>query len=232
MKAVAEAPALPNPSTLGTDLEQETKLVVVRLANVAIHSTPDLSQAVLDRQDLGTRAKAVADFFRPFKDMAHKLHKGLCDRENEILGPILALDLRLKRAITDYKTEQDRIRQEAERVEADQRRRDEEARLLAEAAQLEVAGEHTLAAAAVEQALSAPVPVVVFPDATRHVEGLKFRTEWKWRYSNNNPARAMELIPREYLAIDEKKVGGYVRSMKGSGKIPGIEIYSEQVPVR
>lgn len=226
------AAALPNPSTLGTDLEQETKLVVGKLANIAIRTTADLAQAVLDRQDLGARAKVVAEFFAPLKTQAFKTHRMICDRENEILGPITALDTRLKRAITDYKTEQDRLRREEEQRLADERRREEETRLANEAAALESAGEHELAAAAVEQALSAPAPIVVLPDVTRHVEGLKFRTEWKWRYTNNDRARAEQLLPREYMASDEKKIGGYVRSMKGSGKIPGIEIYSEQVPVR
>lgn len=229
MPAVKEATAaLPNPSTLGTDLEQETRLVVGKFANVVVRTHSDLEQAVLDRQDLGARAKQVEAFFKPFKDMAHKLHKALCDRENEILGPILTLDGRLKLAVTHYKADQDRIREAQERLEAEQRRKDEEARLLSEAAALEQAGETELATAAIEQALSAPVPIVVIPDRMKTVEGLKFRTEWKWRPS----PRAMDLVPREYLCLDEKKINGYVRSMKNSGKIPGIEIYSEQVPVR
>lgn len=228
----AAAAALPNPSTVGTELEAETQIVVGRLANVNIVTLADLEQAVLDRQDLGARAKAVEAFFEPFKKQAHTLWRGLCDRENAVLGPILALDGKLRTAITQYKAEKDRLRREEENRQADARRREDEARALEEAAALESQGESVMAAAVVEQAMAAPAPVVVLPDTTRQVVGLKFRTEWKWRYTNGDPTRAMQLIPREYLCVDEKKIGAYVRSMKSTGRIPGVEIYSEQAPVR
>jgi hypothetical protein len=228
----ATAAALPtNPAAVGAELEQETKLAVGRLANVKIATVADLEQAVFDRQDLGARTKAVQAFFEPFKKQAHALWRGLCDRENAVLGPIVALDDKLKRAITDYKTEQDRLKREEEQRQANERRRQDEARAAEEAAHLERSGDHAMAAAVIETALAAPAPIVVLPDRTK-VEGLKFRTEWKWRYVNNDRARAEQLIPREYMCSDEKKIGAYGRTMKETAKIPGIEFYSEQIPVR
>jgi hypothetical protein len=34
-------------------------------------------------------------------------------------------------------------------------------------------------------------------------------------------------VPREFLKVDDVKVGQYVRAMKSTGAIAGIEIYSE-----
>ena len=45
-------------------------------------------------------------------------------------------------------------------------------------------------------------------------------------------ARTMKLLPREFLIPDEKKIGAYARSMKGSGAIPGVDIYYVDDPTR
>ena len=42
----------------------------------------------------------------------------------------------------------------------------------------------------------------------------------------------MQLIPREFLCVDEKKLGAHIRAMKDSAKVPGIEIYYVDDPVR
>jgi hypothetical protein len=174
----------------------------------------------------------VAAFFAPLKQAAHKLHKTLCDREREILAPLERLDAAKRKAIADYKAEQDRLRQAEEQRLAEERHRLEQDLAAAEAARLEAAGEPEVARAVLAEAIAAPPAVVALPDITRQVSGLKFRTTWKWRYVGNNPARAMQLIPREYLAVDEQKIGAVVRGLKGMTKIPGIEVYSVEEPVR
>lgn len=218
--------------TIGAELEQANALVVAKLANVKIATQADCQQAVIDRQELSERTKIVQAFFAPFKNMAHQLHKALCDRENEILGPILRLDGHLRDAISGYKSEQDRLRRLEEQRQAEERHQAEQTRLAAEAAALETSGDVEMAAAVIEQAITAPAPVVVLPDVTKSVEGLKFRRAWKWRPVNNDRARALQLIPRDYLALDDKKLDGYARSMKETARIPGIEFYYEDVPVR
>jgi hypothetical protein len=140
-----------------------------RLDGGAITGVGDLEQAVLDRQEIGAAAKRVEEFFAPLKTMAHRLHKALCDRENEILGPLMRLDRAKRDAISTYKAEQDRLRREAERVAADQQRRERDAAAAHEAAALERAGERELAASVLEEAVTAPAPVVALPDITRQV---------------------------------------------------------------
>lgn len=218
--------------SLGRDLEAQTQLVVVKLANVKVATVADCQQAVLDRQDIGERIKTVETFFEPFKSLANKLHKSLCAREKEILAPLHALDSQLRLAIGGYKQDEDRRRRDEEQRQAQIQRQAEEARLTEEAAQLEASGETALAASVLEQAIATPAPVVVLPDATKAIEGLKFRRTWKWRYANNDKARAMALIPRDYLMVDESRLTKYATAMRETAKVPGVEFYSDDVPVR
>lgn len=227
---------------VGAELAATTQSLAVRLAGSAITDLASLGQAVSDRQLIGESVKRVQEFFTPFKAMAHKLHKALCDRENEILGPLLRLDAEKRTAISAFKDEQDRARQARERALVDQQRRENETRAAHEAALLEASGDREMAAAVLADAIAAPAPVVVLADETEDVEGLQFTRRWLWRYAGGPKdikqtppqvlARTLQLIPREFLCVDEKKVGAYVRSMKNSGRIPGLEIYYVDDPVR
>jgi len=228
---------------VGREIETTTLSLVQRLdGEQRITSLPALEQAVSDRQMLGDAIKRVEAFFAPFKKMAHDLHKALCNRENEILAPLKRVDNAKRVAIGDYKAEQDRLRLAEERRLAEEQRIEQESRAALEAALLESSGEHEMAAQVMEEALAAPMPIAVLPDATKAVDGLKFTRRWLWRYAGGPKevkqtppqilTRTMQLIPREFLCVDEKKLGAYVRSMKDSAKVPGIEIYYVDDPVR
>ena len=208
---------------VGGEFAAVTEALVARVDGT-VTTIATLEQAVLDRQDLGAAVKRVQAFFEPFKSSAHKLHKMLCDRENEILGPLLRADAALRVNISAFKAAEDRARQQRERELADERRRADEARAVREAAALETAGEHAMAAAVVAEAISAPAPVVALPDAVRAVAS--FTRRWKWRVQTE------ALVPREFLCLDDQKIGSYVRAMKDSGRIPGIEIFYTDDPNR
>jgi hypothetical protein len=229
------APQLPPPEfakSLGVDMETDAHALVRRVGPVAITTPAQLQQAALDRQALGELLKRIDDFFAPFCDLAFKLHRALTARRAEVKAPIEAIDTKLRNAITAYKAEEDRRRRADEQRIAEERRRAEEARLAAEAAALEQAGDHVLAAAVLETALEAPAPVVVLPDVTRGVEGLSFRKVWRWRYLNDDKERALQLIPREFLCVDEAKLTKYANAMRESAKVPGISFWAEEIPVR
>ena len=213
-----------------------------QIGPVAIRSLADLERAVRDRQLIADAIARVVGFFAGFKAAAHKLHKAICDRESEILAPLRALDAARRDAIGAFKAAQDRERAERERILADEQRRAREADAAAEAAALERDGEHDLAAAVVAEAITAPAPIVALPDPTRGIEGLAFTRRYHWRFEGgpaevkDTPphvlARALALIPREFLMVDDKKLGAYARAMKGSATVPGIEFYDTADPVR
>jgi len=218
-------------NALAPDLETDARQLTV-LATIA--TVEELTTAVADRQRIADLRKRVVDYFAPLKSMAYQLHRKICDRENAIVAPLDARDRLVRDAMANFKRAQDDQRLALERAEQDRRRREDHARALHEASILESAGHADIAAAIVDDAITAPPPAVTLPDPVRNVSGLKFRKVWKWRYAGTaaDRERVLKLIPREFLAVDEVKVNSYVRSMKSSGSIPGIEIYSVDEPVR
>jgi hypothetical protein len=218
-------------STAGGELQAQASALVARLAGPpAIASEAELAAAVLERKEIGAQVATVEAFFAPLKSLAHQLHKALCDRESAILGPLKALDHEKRAAMSAYALELDRQRRARERALEDEQRQAREAQAIKEAAQLERAGDHAMAAAVVAEAIAAPPAVVVL--APTKIAGLKMRRSWKWRYAGNDKARALQVIPREYLTADEQKIGAHAASMKESAAIAGIEFYFEDLPVR
>jgi hypothetical protein len=117
-----------------------------------------------------------------------------------------------------------KLRQEEEernRKIAEEMKKQEEEMKLAQALALEQAGEKELAEAVLEQP-SNIVPLIVAKPEIPNV-GVSFRKVWKFRIVNP------DLIPREYLKIDEVKIGQVVRAMKDGTNIPGVEVFTELV---
>lgn len=226
---------------VGVELESTATSLAVRVGgSLAITDRATLEQAVIDRDQIGDAIKRVQEFFAPLKQMADKLHKAICAREREILDPLRKVDEQKAGAIREFNAAEQRERRRREEEEAAARRRDDEARAAAEAAQLEQQGEHELAAAVVAEAIAAPAPVVTLPDATAGVVTFTRRWHWKYQHGPANVAktppqlvmRTLALVPKEFLMLDEKKVGAYARSMKSSGHIPGVDIYYTDEPNR
>lgn len=182
-------------------------------------------------KELAAKKKQVQDFFAPIKTMAHKLHKGICARENTLLAPLDAADRTVRHALVAYDREQERRRREEEQRLQEEARKAEEARLLEEAAHLERAGESALAAATVEAALSAPAPVVTVVSETPKVAGVSTAEAWTFRPVNDDEARAVELLARTgnhaYLMLDRKKLAAHARMHKAAARLPGIQFFDE-----
>jgi hypothetical protein len=224
-----KAPALDiNPELargIGGELAATVEQFADRLAlSNAVVDRASLEQAVSDRRLLGERVKVVQEFFRPFKNAAHQLHKALCDRETAILAPILRTDAVKLKAIAAYNEAETKRRRLEEQQIADERKREADAAALREAAALERLGDHTLAAAVVAEAVARPAPVVALPDMVREVAN--FRRTWHWRLTTE------VLVPREFLCVDTKKLDKYATAMQASAKVAGVEFYSTDTPVR
>lgn len=229
-------------ATVGGELVTARESLVSRLAPAPILDQAGLAQAVADRQTIAEFAKRVEAYFGPLINLSHKLHKALCDRKRQILDPLERLDTAKRVGISAYKAALDRAREALERELAEQAHRDEQDRAAQQAASYERRGDHQMAKAVLEEAIAAPAPVVVLVDETKAVEGLKFRRRYAWRYAGGPEelertppavvARTMQLIPREYLTIDPKKLASLARDSKATAKVPGIEFYHVDDPIR
>lgn len=225
----------------GEYLETTVEMIADRLAlSPAVTDAAALAQAVIDRKDIADHDKRIVAYFAPMKAAAHSLHAMLCARERELRDPLRALDESKAAAIRAYHDAElvERRRREREAAEAAQREREAEA--ATEAAALERVGDHGLAAAIVADAIAQPAPVVALPDPTAGI--VTFTRRWHWKYAggpmdiSHTPPdvlrRALDRVPIDFHMIDEKKIGAYVRSMKGSGAIDGIDIYYTDEPNR
>lgn len=229
-------------ATVGVELADSSMALAQRLRAGDVTDQASWQQAVLDRQTIGEMIDRVEAFFDPVVKMAYDLHKALCSRRNEILEPLRRVDNHKRAAISAYKEAEDRRREQREQEAADQQRQDDLARAEREAAQLETSGEVAMAVAVREEAKSAPLPVVVLPDAAKAIDGLSFRRRYLWRYAGGPKeikettpatiARAHRVIPREFMRLDEIKMNSYARTMKGSAVVPGIDFYHVDDPVR
>lgn len=171
--------------------------------------------------------KKAEQFFedraRPRIDEAHKHHANLLKDLKADVDPIKTARQYGNGQLSDYDTEQKRLANlEALRLQAEQRKRDDNEKMqLAELA--EKAGETALAAEILDTPSTAPV-VVVQKDVPK-VSGLSYREDWKFEVTDH------KLIPREYLMIDDSKIGKIVRALKQTTNIPGIRVFTVKVPI-
>ena len=136
------------------------------------------------------------------------------------------------------RAEADRKRKEAEDAQRKEREAREAGDREAEAAAAAAAAAASAAAAAADRkadrveargadrvaAIQEQAQQVVAPVLQREapkVSGVNTRKVAKYRVTN--PA----LVPREYLMIDDKKLGGVVRSLKLDARIAGVEVWLE-----
>jgi hypothetical protein len=123
-----------------------------------------------------------------------------------------------KKAMIKYEDDQERIRQDQERrlqAEAEKKRLDalkkaDEAR--ANGNDLKADKYESKAAAVVAPVLAARV---------NGVQGIARKKVWKFKVVDE------KLIPREFLCVDETKLGNFARSMKGTMPVAGVEFYEE-----
>jgi len=151
---------------------------------------------------------------KPLLDATRELDK----QKNEASAPLEQAELLIKRAMNAYSEEQRRIQQEEQR-KADEAVRKEQHKLQERAAKAEASGKIEKAAALQVQAQTIVAPVI--SREPPKVAGIVTRQAWKFEVVDAS------LVPREYLSIDEKKIGGVVRSLKGDTKIPGVRVWPE-----
>lgn len=191
------------------DRAREIKVV----DNITMTAADDIIKSMrLVRKEIGLA-------FDPIIAKAFSAHREAKSQKDRAELPLIQAEEFLKPQIKNYLAEQERIRQAEEnrlRLEA---QKAEEERRITEAAQLEAEGLQEEA----EAVLDTPAPIVMptVEKTTPKADMRIYRKVWKYRIVNEAQ------IPREYLKPDDIKIGGVVRSLKGTCKIPGIQVYEE-----
>ena len=220
-------------------LENETALVPQKAQGIEIADQVGLDYAVDMLKSIKGLQKQINETFDPIVKAAHLAHKEAKSQKSKVEAPLKEAEGIIKPKIAAYnaelekqrRAEEDRIRQEQEERE---RKAREEAEKAEEEARLKVAAEAEevgMSEEEVDEILDhalpvevAPVqPVAPAPAPVPKMSGVSTRKKWLYRITDATA------IPREYLMIDEKKIGGVVRAAKGAVIIPGVEPYSEDV---
>jgi hypothetical protein len=213
--------------TLAT--EHERKVAVLADEGAAVTDAISCSRVEARLVDVATHRKAIEAWFAPIADWAYRLHRVICDRRTEVLAPLKAFEDLAKSNAQTWRREDERLRrEEAQRLEA-LARQVEQDRLAREAELLEARGEHELATQVLEAAVDAPGPVIVVATTLPKTKGVSYRPAWKWRpVGGDTPearARALHLVPRDFLELSDVKLNAWARAHGNSKRIPGIEFY-------
>lgn len=181
---------------------------------------------------LRTPLKAVDKALRDAANKYDTEQERIRAEEERRLNAIAQEKARKEQERIDALARAQREKEEAARkAEAEARQRaaeaaNEEARkiALAEAEKARKAAEAASAKAAEREEHAAtlpPAPVVTV--AANAPKAAGEGTAKVWKYAITDAAA----IPREYMAVDETKIGAVVRATKGTLQIPGVRIYFE-----
>jgi hypothetical protein len=132
---------------------------------------------------------------------------------------LVAFEQKIKGALGNYSAEQERIRQEEQR-RADEAARREREKIEAQARKAADSGKVEKAAVLEQRAATVVAPII--SREPPKVSGVSMREVWK--FAVENP----DLVPREYLSVDETKIRKVVAALKGDAKIAGVRVFSEK----
>ena len=191
---------------------------LARAQSLVIASNEDYAAADAFSVGLLALERAIVADFRDAKAAAFAAHRAITAQEAGHLDSVQQARALIRPKLVAWEAKK---RQEAEvervRLEA-QARKEAEDRAIAEAAEAERNGDMATAAAIVAAPVQA-APVIVAPALPKRQT--KIPEAWAFRVTNQ------ALIPREYLTVDQIKLGGVARATKGSIKVPGVEFYDK-----
>ena len=216
---------------------------------IKVQNQPTLRQANDFFLILRQMRKKIGDVFDPIIEAAKEakrkadLTRAEAVRQKEkIEEPLLRAEAYLNGQITDYKREQDKIREEEEEKlrqkaikEEMERRKKEEDQRLKEAAKLEKAGATEEAEALIEETIRAqeePMQIYTPPPSTPKVElnGMAMITTWHAEVVNLKElclAVGQGRCPIAYVEANLPALNKQAISLKGEMKIPGCKAVSE-----
>lgn len=202
------------------EAEREANLIMTNAGNLSIVDQAGYNQA-------GDFLKTVKVKYAQLDTMRKNMTRPLDSVKRQIMDlfrkPLEYLaqaEQSVKRTMIVYVNEQEKIRREQERKlqqEADRKRQD--ALRKAEAARAK--GQDAKAEKFENKADSVALAPTLAP-RVEQVNGISKRKIWKFQIVDGTK------IPREFLCVDEKKLGDFARTMEGSVPVPGVRFYFEE----
>lgn len=193
--------------------------LTVRAANLAIRDEAAYSEAA-------SWLKSIKGFLKVIEDARVKvtgpLNAALKARNaeaKESAEPLLVAETKIKRAMISFSDEQDRQRREEQR-RLNEAAAKEQQRLQEIADRAAAKGHHGKAEQFEERAAAVMAPVA--QTAAPKVGGISIPKIWVFEVTDE------DLIPREYMVVDETRIRRVVTALRGDTKIPGVRVFEQK----
>ena len=205
------------------ELTKSVSAVEARANAVVVKNDVDYQMAAELGRMLKRKSAEVAEFFKPLKDAAHKTHKQICDREKTMLKPIAEAEKAVKAAMSAYAMEKQREQQRIEE-QLRQQAQAESDRLLAQAAELESAGNGQQANVIFINAQMADAASrnITLEHSAPKANGVSTTTDWQI-VSIDAAQVPVDVAGCVIRPVDEAAVMKLIRASKGKVNIPGIK---------
>jgi hypothetical protein len=202
-----------------TELAPEREQLVAQAENLVIRTATGYGEAA-------GWLKSIKGFLKRIEDARVRITKPLNDALREVNGqakgaaaPFLEAEARIKRAMIEYSDEQDRIRA-AEQRRANEAAEKERLRLQEIADRAAAKGQEGKAEIFAERAQAVVAPVA--QRAAPKIDNISIPKVWVYEIKDE------DLIPREYLVVDEVRLRKVVMALKGQTNIPGVRVFEQK----
>lgn len=204
------------------DLEAEVPAIVSWARGLRINDAESFTEAGEGLKRIKGAHKRAEEFFNPLLASTYEAHKAALSAKKKITGPLTEAESMAKRAMLSYQlAERQKAEIERQKLQAiadEQARRDREAleKKAAAAKKPETKQRYAEAATAVL------APVVHVQTEAPAVSGISTVKRWTFRVTD------AASVPREFLVVDEKKLGAYARAMREGATCAGVEFFAEE----
>jgi len=201
------------------EMEKKSIVVLNDCKNIVISDQLQYEWAGNFLKDIKNRASRIETERKKITRGIDAVKKSVMDLFRPATDNYNAAENTLKKAILVYQDEQEKIRRDNEaklQHEAEKKRQD----ALKKADEFKEKGNDKKAHDWLNKANDIVTPTL--GSRVEDVEGIATKKIWKFRVINK------DLVPRQYLIVDEKAMGIVVRGLKDNTVIPGIEVYFEK----
>jgi hypothetical protein len=222
MKTVIEAPAT-------AEAEQEQQVIITDAQALVVSSPASHEIALGMLKAIAGAEKKVKDLFAEPKRAAHAAHKAITQAEAKLLDPLgKARQIVTGKAVTFEADQRRKAEEEARRLAAEAKQREEEA-ALADAIDAEASGD----TAAAEQIMETPIeaPVVTVAPQVAQVSGVSSRETWSAEVTDLAALVAYVASRPEWINLllpNEQALNSLARAQRAALKIPGVRAVAKR----
>lgn len=216
-------------------IETKTTDLVTSAQALAVKTEADYASASKYKDVAKAILADISSTFDGHISAAYKAHKDLIATKKKFSDPVELVVSKLNFQMSTFTQEQNRKAREEEARLAEESRKHNESIAVAQAAQLELQGQHEAAAQVVEEAINAPTPTVMTQRFNPNDFGRSTRTAWKWRIVSLKDINVAYLAVVNDTEISTTGIGALVRAMKNKEQVErmvgGILAYEETITV-